>query len=141
MQFNGGFTFASGTSFSAPAAAGAAALYMSAKGGRTNAPQSRVLNAYQAKASIIPVTTTDQSLQTVARQGAGTLKAYDALHAGLQVSPTELLLNDTTYFNGIQTVTVTNTGSSKTQFTFSHTPVDTVFSKQKVGGQGDMVFL
>jgi subtilisin family serine protease len=132
MQFNGGFTFASGTSFSAPAVAGAAALYMSAKGGRANAPQSKVLNAYQAKASILPVSKGDQSLQTVSRQGAGTLKAYDAVYAGLQVSPTELLLNDTAYFNGVQTVTVTNTGSAQTQFKFSHTPVDTVFSKQKV---------
>jgi hypothetical protein len=105
---------------------------MAAHGGRAKTPQSVLLNAFEANAQVLAVSPSDQSINTVAQQGAGALQAYDAYHAAVEVNPTELLLNDTVYLKDKHTLTIKNTGKSKTKFQFTHLAVDTIYSKMQV---------
>lgn len=123
-----GFGFNAGTSFSTPFVSAAAALYMAAKGGRANTSPAGILNALQATSSLIPVSVNDSRIDTAARSGAGLLQIYDAIHQSFTLSPTELLLNDTAYFQGSQSVTIRNTGNSKTKFRLSHVPAVTIYA-------------
>lgn len=123
-----GFGFNAGTSFSTPFVSASAALYMAAKGGRANTNPAGILNALQATSSLIPVSVNDSRIDTTARSGAGLLQIYDAIHQSFTLSPTELLLNDTAYFQGTQSITVTNTGNSKAKFRLSHVPAVTIYA-------------
>jgi hypothetical protein len=105
-----------GTSFSSPAVAGAAALYLS---GRRGDPK-KIREAFQATADVLPTALGATDLATVAAQGAGKLQLFDALNSDTLVGPTELLLNDTAYFNSIQYIDVTNTGRQKRQYSLAH---------------------
>jgi hypothetical protein len=123
-----GFGFNSGTSFSCPFVAASTALYMAAKGGRANTSPEGIFNALQATSSLIAVSVNDSRIDTAARTGAGLLQIYDAIHQSFTLSPTELLLNDTAYFDGTQSITITNTRKSKAKFTLSHVPAITVYA-------------
>lgn len=123
-----GFGFNAGTSFSCPFVAASTALYMAAKGGRANTTPDGIFNALQATSSLIAVSVNDTRIDTAARTGAGLLQIYDAIHESFTLSPTELLLNDTAYFDGTQTITITNTGNSKAKFRLSHVPAITVYA-------------
>ena len=123
-----GFGFNAGTSFSTPFVSASTALYMAAKGGRANTSPVGILNALEATSSLIPVSVNDSRIDTAARSGAGLLQIYDAIHQSFALSPTELLLNDTAYFDGSQSITVTNTGNSKAKFRLSHIPSVTIYA-------------
>ncbi|KAL8283116.1 hypothetical protein RQP46_005894 [Phenoliferia psychrophenolica] len=114
---NGGVGVLSGTSMSSPFIAGAAALIMSARA-------SEGLTVAQVKGLIA----TTSQIVTVARnptsayvtaplQGSGLIQVDVALAAKTFVTPSVLLLNDTTYFNGVQTITVKNTNPFTTFYT------------------------
>jgi hypothetical protein len=121
----GNWTAVQGSSFSAPMAAGAAALYLAANPG--SSPQ-KVREALEFSSTGVPLTTTDGSFKNLAATGAGVFNIYNALNAGVTVSPTELLLNDTSNFNGNQWIQVTNTGKSFATFKLSHVPAGTMIT-------------
>ncbi len=132
INFNGGYGFSSGTSYSSPYVAGVAALYMAANGGRDQNPPAKIFSVLENFAKILPVSVSDQSIETVAVQGSGFVQAYTSVKATSLISPSELLLNDTAYFNGEQTLTVTNNGNKKVKYSFSHTPADSIFALMQV---------
>lgn len=123
----GNWTIQDGTSFSAPFMTGAAALYINAKGGNNISPQ-RLREAFEATAKLLPTSRSDNSIVSVASQGAGLFQAFDAIYGDTTISPTELLLNDTANFNGYQWVTIKNTGNSRRQYKVSHVPAGTALT-------------
>lgn len=105
-----------GTSFSSPAVAGGAALYLNARRSDPNT----IREAFQATADVLPTALGATDLATVAAQGAGKLQLFDALNSDTIVGPTELLLNDTAYFNNVQYIEITNTGRQRRQYSLAH---------------------
>jgi hypothetical protein len=110
-----------GTSFSCPAVAGSAALYLNAK----RSDPKTVREAFQATADVLNYAQGNPQLGTVAAQGAGKVQLFDAINTDTIVGPTELLLNDTAYFNNIQYIDITNTGRSRRQYVLTHIPAGT----------------
>ncbi|KAK0560641.1 hypothetical protein OC844_003642 [Tilletia horrida] len=128
----GGWAIASGTSTATPIVAGAYALYRSIKGKAETVATIRA--AFASTAAPAP-STPSSGLDTVARQGAGLLQAYNAIHSITRVWPDRLNLNDTEFFNGTQSLTITNTGSQVQAFAMHHVPAGTVYSLSS-GGNG-----
>ena len=91
----GSYAILSGTSMATPFVAGSAALLLSTKGKSQD-----VRSLFQTTARVIPSSKTDgEPLQTLTQQGAGLINVYDAIHSTTQVSPGELILNDTSHFH------------------------------------------
>jgi hypothetical protein len=138
----------SGTSWSSAYGAGAAALYLSAKGSNNLNPTD-VQSALQVNAKNLPTSFADSTLITVAQQGAGQLQIFDAIQASTSISPSQLQLNDTANFEPLQYLTVsfiirvciaykfqiTNTGNDRNtaNYKLSHVPAGTAALFQAVG--------
>lgn len=129
------WTESDGTSYSSAFAAGAAALYVNAKG--SNVTPKTVKEAFEYSAVPLPVSLSDPSLLTVAAQGAGKLQLANAISSNTVVSPTELNLNDTANFQSIQYVTLKNTGKSTIRYSLKHVPAGTslTFGTGDLAGQ------
>lgn len=125
----GNWTVMSGTSFSAPLAAGAAALWISAKGRQTTS--SFLRNALQSTA--MPVAYTNDAPESVAYSGAGLVQVYDAINADTTISRSEMFLNDTQYHAGSRYVVVKNIGTQPRQYTLSHIPANTIYALEGDG--------
>jgi hypothetical protein len=116
-----------GTSWSAAYASGAAALYLNAKGSNNVCPAD-VKGAMEFSGKVLPVSRSDNSLETVAAQGAGELQIFDAINSATVVSPGEILLNDTAYFASTQYLTITNNGNSRASYKVSNLAAGTALS-------------
>ncbi|WWD17430.1 hypothetical protein CI109_101871 [Kwoniella shandongensis] len=126
----GNFTFVQGTSFSAPYVAGAAALYLSAKGVNNVSPKD-VLTALENTAEPLAVSPSDSSLETIAAQGGGRLNIAEAINPGAIISPSEILLNDSAYFASVQYLTIKNPSWwSWTTFKLKNVPAGTALAYQ-----------
>ena len=125
----GNWTMGDGTSQASAFAAGAAALYVNAKGTANVSPKN-VKEALQFSANQLVVSTSDSTLESVAAQGAGKIQLFDAINTGTVVSPTELLLNDTAYSQSLQYLTLQNTGSSHVTYKLSNVPAGTALAFQ-----------
>ena len=134
------WSISDGTSWSSSFASGAAALYLNAKGKTGNNPK-RVREAFESTGSLVPVSVSDKSLNSVAAQGAGRLQIFDAINTGLVVSPTELLLNDTANLNGQQKITLTNNGRNSVTYTLAHVPAGTAIHFQSVSANAQLEIL
>ncbi|KAK0548235.1 hypothetical protein OC861_006360 [Tilletia horrida] len=127
----GSYAVLSGTSFSTPMVAGAMALYKSIKG---NTETPKELSAiFMSTAKPVPYAKDSPVLDTVARQGAGLINIYQAVKSISRVTPAQLLLNDTHFFQGNQDVTIKNIGSVSQQFTVQHLPAGTVYAQDGSG--------
>ncbi|QRW07894.1 pyrolysin [Ceratobasidium sp. AG-Ba] len=121
----GSYIVDSGTSMSTPLVAGAAALWLQVKG-KTAENAKIVRAAFQNTASFIPFSKENNSLlETAAHTGAGLIQVYDAVHAMANMFPAEILLNDTTNFNGSQIVTINNGGQKTVTYNLVHIPTGT----------------
>ncbi|WVQ82219.1 hypothetical protein IAT38_004347 [Cryptococcus sp. DSM 104549] len=123
------WSISDGTSWSSGFISGAAALYLAAKG-KNNVSPADVKSAFEFSAEQLPVSVEDSSLASVAVQGAGRVQLYEALNAGAVVSPTELTLNDTAYFNSLQYVTVKNPTKKWVTYKLSNVPAGTALAYQ-----------
>jgi subtilisin family serine protease len=113
----------SGTSMATPFVAGSAALILQAKGKGASKGLRTLL---ETTASAISSAHNDAALlQTAAQQGAGLINVYNAIHYQTTVSPGELLLNQTGFFNGEHTITVQNNGKKAQTYVIGHTPAGT----------------
>ena len=128
----GNWSLTQGTSQACAFASGSVALYLNAKGVNNVTPKS-VREALQFSAVQLPVTVSSSNLESVAAQGAGKIQIYDAINSGTIVSPTELLLNDTADFQGLQYITVTNSAQSQVSYRLSHMAAGTAVALQSVG--------
>jgi len=120
------WTISDGTSWSSAFAAGSAALYLNAKGNRVTSKA--VLEAFENTAVALPFSRSDPTPLSVSGQGSGKLQVFDSINSGLVVSPAELTLNDTAYFNSVQHITLRNTGQSSVRYTLSNVPAGTAMT-------------
>ena len=109
----------------APHAAGSAALLLQSLGKGSASGMRRLLTT---TAQPLPASHKSDDLQTVVQQGSGQLNVWDAANVKTLVSPGEILLNDTQFFNSNQYITIENTSRSPVTYTLSHTPANTVLS-------------
>ena len=116
------WTITDGTSWSSAFAAGSAALYMNAKG--KSAP-AVIKAAMELTAVSLPVSRSDNSIESIAAQGSGKLQLSDAINGGLTVSPYEILLNDTANIQSVQTIYIKNTGKKAQTYKLTHVPAGT----------------
>ncbi|KAK0523902.1 hypothetical protein OC842_005999 [Tilletia horrida] len=115
-----------GTSMSCPQVAGALALYKSIKGPGEDPYQIRSVMVSTATPAVY--NNTLQVIDSVARQGGGLINVPKAVNTPTRVWPDRLELNDTQFFNGTQTITVTNIGKDEQQFKLAHLPAGTVYT-------------
>ena len=119
LMSNRGFVVESGTSFSSPMVAGAAALIESARPGLT-AQQYRSLLINSAT----PVTLDSGAPLTIQQQGAGFLNVLAALNSTVTAFPTSLSYGiGSSTFDQTATLTLTNVGSAPDTFAVTVQPI------------------
>ncbi|KAK0527541.1 hypothetical protein OC835_004951 [Tilletia horrida] len=122
----GGYGIISGTSMSTPLTAAALALYKSAKG-KKESPR-ELLSIFSTTAEPLGYNGTLDVLDSVTHQGGGRLDVAKAIASTTRVFPDFHALNDTEYFNGTQTFTITNVGSAPQKLTIEHLPAGTLYA-------------
>ncbi|EJD37080.1 subtilisin-like protein [Auricularia subglabra TFB-10046 SS5] len=122
----GSWAVASGTSMSNPYMAGSAALLIQARG---KAIAKNTRSVFQTTAVGLPVSRNSKALpQTLSHQGAGMINVFNALNVKTEVSPGELLLNDTAHWKSQHRIVIKNAGKRKQTYLLSHQPSGTALT-------------
>ena len=128
----------------APFAAGSAALLLQARG-KAESTALGLRDLLQTTAGSVGSSHTDGALlQTAAQQGAGLINVFAALNAKTIVTPGQLALNDSAFFQGQsvvivyvldevnkylrQVIQIKNTGDTEKVYKLTHTRAGTVDS-------------
>ncbi|KAM0738276.1 hypothetical protein ACQRIT_006013 [Beauveria bassiana] len=119
---NGDYGSESGTSFAAPLVAGAFALISQVRG--TFDPA--LLNSLIMSTAEPQIE--DGRLITVAQQGGGLLKAWEAAHATTLVEPGALTFNDTDNRPGSIALRITNTANTEVTYQLSNLAATTLYT-------------
>ncbi|TQW04019.1 subtilisin-like serine protease PR1C [Cordyceps javanica] len=127
IQRGGGYTDVSGTSFAGPLVAGILALMAEVRG--TFDPV--LLN------SLLSSTAVPQGPPySVAQQGGGLVRAWDAAHATTLVEPASLAFNDTLHRAESLSLRITNTGRTNATYHLGSIAADTLYTVAPDGGLG-----
>ncbi|EJD47452.1 subtilisin-like protein [Auricularia subglabra TFB-10046 SS5] len=122
----GSWAMLPGTSMATPYLAGCAAIYLQAKGKRS---AKNVRAALQTTSRGLPSSKEKGALpQTLAHQGAGLVNLYNALNTKTEVTPSELVLNDTSHWKSLHSFTIKNTGKKIQTYKITHQPAGTTVS-------------
>lgn len=121
------WTITPGTSWSSAFAAGSAALYLNAKGVNRVKPRG-VREALQTSANPVRFNLGTSQLHSVAFQGAGVIQTFDSINFPTIISPSEIYLNDTQYFQSEQVVTITNSGRDRKDYSLSNLAAGTALA-------------
>jgi len=115
---NAGFVVESGTSFSAPMVAGAAALLEAARPGLTSSQyRSLLVN------SAVPIQNSGAPL-TIQQSGAGFLNVLNALNSNIVVAPASISFGASSgSVNQTSTVSITNIGAASDTFSINVQPI------------------
>ncbi|KAI9319203.1 peptidase S8/S53 domain-containing protein [Dichotomocladium elegans] len=117
----GAYMTMSGTSMATPYITGCLALFMEAKGQSQDRKSvaSSLLNYAMPSAS---TSFDDFILESPAKQGAGLVQIFNAIHSTFSVNPSKIALNDTAFFIKNMSITIRNDDEVKKVFTLSHHP-------------------
>ncbi|EJD54860.1 subtilisin-like protein [Auricularia subglabra TFB-10046 SS5] len=114
----GSWGVASGTSMATPYMAGSVALLLQTKGKQVAKSARRIFSS--AAAGVPGSHAVDAKPHTLAQQGSGLVDVFNALNAQTEVSPSELLLNDTAHWKRLHKITIKNTGKQRQAYELSH---------------------
>ncbi|KAI5481715.1 hypothetical protein MNV49_002941 [Pseudohyphozyma bogoriensis] len=129
---DGSVAVTSGTSFSSPFVAGAAAVIKAARP-LDNLTPDQISGLLSTTAQLTPTAIGSSDYVTVAMQGHGLVQVDLALAARSHFSPYRLLLNDTVYSNYSQTITIRNTNLVSVTYTASVVAADTLGTYETAG--------
>ncbi|SNX87259.1 related to subtilisin-like serine protease [Melanopsichium pennsylvanicum] len=124
----GAYAILSGTSMATPFMSGSIAVFQSARGKMSAETLNSIFS--NTAAPLNNATGDNTLLETVAKQGTGLVDINKALYQQITLSPSTIELNDTTHFNGTQTITVKNLGFKPLAYKLSHIPVGTAQSQE-----------
>ena len=118
---NASFVVESGTSFSAPMVAGAAALLEAARPGLTSSQyRSLLMN------SAVPIVHDSGAPLTIQQSGAGFLNVLNALNSNIAVAPASISFGASSgSVNQTSTLTLTNIGAASDTFSINVQPIGT----------------
>ncbi|EJD38966.1 hypothetical protein AURDEDRAFT_128569 [Auricularia subglabra TFB-10046 SS5] len=124
----GRFAVESGTSMSAPYAAGSAALLLQAKGKDAAADVRTLL---QTTSQAVSSSGADGALpQTLARQGAGLVNVFAAINAASRISPAQITLKDRSQgWDDTYSITIHNDGKESQTYKLGHVAAGTTVTK------------
>jgi minor extracellular serine protease Vpr len=118
-SLNASFVVESGTSFSAPMVAGAAALLEAARPGLTSSQYGSLLIN-----SAVPIVQDSGAPLTIQQSGAGFLNVLNALNSNIAVAPASISFGASSgSVNQTSTLTVTNIGAASDTFSINVQPI------------------
>lgn len=110
---------------SSPYVAGSAALLLQ-KNGKSSDVANGARTLFQTTSVPIPQDKSSNSpLQSCAQAGAGLINVYNALTFSTTLSPGELLLNDTSNYRPVHSLTLRNNGKKQQSYLLEHHPAAT----------------
>ncbi|EJD40984.1 subtilisin-like protein [Auricularia subglabra TFB-10046 SS5] len=122
----GGWAVASGTSMATPYMAGSVALLLQTKG---KAAAQNAQTIFETTAIGVPESRDPKARpHTLAQQGAGLINVYNALNVRSEVTPGELLLNDTAHWKGVHKLQIKNTAKLRQTYDLEHKPAGTIIT-------------
>ncbi|MBW0491855.1 hypothetical protein O181_031570 [Austropuccinia psidii MF-1] len=120
----GSYGSLSGTSMATPQIAGIAALVLSVRG--KNFTGLTMRNRLASTTQIMQSSRKDHTIDTVVHQGGGLINAFCAVFANTTLSTPSLSLNDSAFYKGHQTFTISNHGSQIINYKLNHVTAKTL---------------